>query len=214
MKDLTTELRLRQVLPTMFVLALVLVTVFGLVADTAVRRSAHLAAGILWLAFAFAGLLAVERAFASEKEDRTLPGLLAAPIQRQTVFAAKCLTSFALLLAVQVFAVPIAALLFEYSLSGPALPLLAVLVLGDAAVVILGTLASAMVVPARTRGSLLAALVLPLLIPAVLVGTACTAELASFGSTARAGHLLLVLLAFDAVFAAAAYLVFPYVIKP
>jgi len=197
----------------MFVLALVLVTVFGLVADPAVRRSAHLAAGVLWLAFAFAGLLAVERAFASEKEDRTLPGLLAAPVQRQTIFAAKCLTSFALLLAVQVFTVPIASLLFEYSLSGPVLPLLAVLILGDAALVILGTLASAMVAPTRARGPLLTALVLPLLIPAVLVGTACTAELTSFGWTPRAEHLLLVLAAFDTVFAAAAYLVFPYVIE-
>jgi len=197
----------------MAVLALVLVTVFGLMTDPQVRGSSELASGVMWLAFVFAGLLAVERAFASEKDSRTLPGLLVAPIPRQTVFTAKCLSSVTLLLVVQAFTVPIALALFEFSLSGPPLPLLAVLLLGDAALVILGTLTSAMVAPTRACGPLLAVLVLPLLIPVLLVTTACTGELAAIGWTDRAGHLLLLLVVFDAVFGAAAYLLFPYVIE-
>lgn len=212
-KDLLTELRLRQVLPTMFLLALVLMTVFGLTAESQIRESPKMAAAVLWLAFAFAGLLAVERAFASEKESRTMPALLAAPVSRQTLLAAKCLSSAALLLLVQVFMVPVAVLFFEYALAGPVWPLVAVLLLGDAALVILGTLVSAMVAPARVRGPLLSVLVLPLLVPVLIYATHCTAELAEHGWTDRAAGLLGTMAVADVVFAAAAYLLFPHAVE-
>jgi heme exporter protein B len=212
-KDLRTELRLRQVLPTMFLLALVLVTVFGLAADAESRRSSETTAALLWLAFAFAALLAAERAFASEKESRTMAALLAAPISRRTVFVAKCLSSAAMLLAVELCIAPLAAVFFEVSLSGPAWALIALLLLGDAALVVLGTLAGAMVAAARTRGSLLAVLVLPLLVPVLLITAVCAAELAARGWTERAAHLMLVLTLFDVVFALAAALLSPHVLE-
>ena len=213
MKDLVTELRLRQVLPTMFLLALVLVTVFGLAADAEARRSTETAAAVLWLAFAFAALLAVERAFASEKESHTLAALLAAPVSRQTIFVAKCISSAVMLLAVQLCVVPLAVLFFELSLTGPPWALAALLVLGDVALIVLGTLASAMVAPARARGPLLAVLVLPLLVPVLLFTASCAAELAARGWTDRAAKLMLILVLFDLVFTLAAVLLSPHVLE-
>ncbi|MBN2584772.1 MAG: heme exporter protein CcmB [Planctomycetes bacterium] len=212
-KDLLTELRLRQVLPTMFVLALVLTTVFGLAAQEEVRRSPQMAAAALWLAFVFAGLLAVERAFASEKESRTMPALLAAPTSRQTLLAAKCVSSAVMLLAVQAVMLPIAVGVFEFAVRGPLLPLVGVLLAGDAALVILGTLTSAMVAPARVRGPLLSVLVLALLVPLMIFAAQCTAELAGYGWTPRAGMLLAAMAAADVVFGAAAYLLFPFAVE-
>ena len=198
----------------MFVFAVVLVTVFGLAAQTQERISTETAAGILWLAFTFAGLLATDRAFLSERESRTMAALVAAPVSRPKIFLAKCLVSAALLLVVQVFTLPLAALFFEGVLHGPGLPLAAVVLLGDAALVIIGTLAGALVAPARTRGPLLTVLALPLLIPVLLFSTHCTAYLVASGWTGEAAKLLLILAAFDVIFGAAAYMLFPHVLEP
>jgi heme exporter protein B len=213
-KDLLTELRLRQVLPTMAALALVMVTVFGLVTEPALSHSPAMTAALLWLAFTFAALLAVERAFASEKESRAMAALLAAPLPRQTIFLAKCVSSLVLLLIVQIFTVPLAMIFFESTLGGPALALAAVLLLGDAALVIIGTLTSAMVVSARVRGPLLSVLALPLLIPVVVMAAGCAAELANSGWTDTAARLVMVLGLFDVVFLAAGWLLAPHVLEP
>lgn len=213
-KDLVTELRLRQTTPTMFVLALVLVTVFGLAAGDSVRQSTQVATAVLWLAFTFAGLLAVEHAFASERESRTWPALLAAPVGRQTVFLAKCASSATMLAAVQLFTLPVALLFFEYTLAGPVLGLLAVLLLGNVALVVLGTFAGAMLAASRARGSLLTVLVLPLLVPVLIFVTACTAELTARGWSARAEYLMAILATFDLVFSVATTLLAPLVMEP
>ncbi|NLX58935.1 MAG: hypothetical protein GXY74_07585 [Phycisphaerae bacterium] len=212
-KDLLTELRLRQVLPTMLVLALVLTTVFGLAAQDEVRRSPQTAASALWLAFVFAGLLAVERAFASERESRTMPALMAAPLSRQTLLAAKCVSSGAMLLAVQAVMLPIALGVFDFAVRGPVLPLAGVLLAGDAALVVLGTLTGAMVAPSRVRGPLLSVLVLALLVPMMIFAAQTTAELAAAGWTPRAASLLAAMAAADVVFAAAAYLLCPWAVE-
>ena len=213
-KDLTIELRLRQVLPTMVVFAVVLVTVFGLAAQSQDRLAVEVASGMLWLAFAFAGLLATERAFAAERESHTLAALTAAPIARSAIFLGKCLSSAALVLLVQLFVLPLAGFFFENQLAGcPVLPLAGLILLGDAALIIVGTLTGAMVAPSRIRGPLLTVLALPLLIPVLVFSTACTAELAVRGWTELAAQQMATLAVFDVVFGAAAYLLFPHVIE-
>jgi heme exporter protein B len=212
-KDLASELRLKEVLPTMAVLAVVLVAVFGLAAGRELRASPRLGAAVLHLALVLPALLAVERVFAGEKESRTLAALLAAPVSRRGLFVAKCLSASVLVLVAQALVVPAAALFFEIELAGRPWHLAGLLLLGDAALVVLGTLASAMVVSARARGSLLAVLVLPLLVPVLAATAAAAAEVAGGAWTGRATHLAAVLAAFDAVFILAALLLAPHVIE-
>ena len=65
-------------------------------ARTGQRRSTNAAAGILWVAVAFSGTLALGRAFERERQAETLRALLLAPVERggglprQAVGAARC----------------------------------------------------------------------------------------------------------------------------
>src|SRR5688572_14015450 len=78
-KDLLIESRTREiVLTTMFfALACVLVFAFGFVREG--RPVQDAASGILWIAIAFSGTLALGRAFERERQGETLRALLIAP---------------------------------------------------------------------------------------------------------------------------------------
>lgn len=211
-RDLRAESRRWQLLPPMVALSLVLVGVFALTASPEALRSPQTAAAVVALALTFAALLAGEQSFASERESHTLAALLAAPVDRRTLFLAKCAVTLLLVMVVELATLPVTALVFGSAFGGPAWALALVVLLTDVALATLATLAGAMLASARTRGPLLTVIVLPLLAPVLLSGVGCVAELAEAGWTERAGHLLALLAAFDLMLAPAAWLLSPEVI--
>jgi len=98
-KDLRVESRSRELLFTtvFFAISCVLVFSFGFV--RAGRAVEGAAAGILWIAIAFSGTLALGRAFERERYHDALRGLLLAPVARPAIYVGK-LTGLLLLLAV------------------------------------------------------------------------------------------------------------------
>ena len=90
-KDLLVEARTREILFTtvFFALACVLVFAFGFVKEG--RPVPDAAAGILWIAIAFSGTLALGRAFERERHGETLRALLIAPIDRPALYLGKLL---------------------------------------------------------------------------------------------------------------------------
>jgi heme exporter protein B len=85
-KDLLVEARSRELAYTtlFFAVACVLVFSFAFVAEGKAVEGA--AAGILWVALAFAGTLALGRAFERERQSETLRALLLAPAERAAVY--------------------------------------------------------------------------------------------------------------------------------
>jgi heme exporter protein CcmB len=81
-KDLLIEFRSREILFTtvFFAVACVLVFSFGFVHEGRAVEGA--AAGILWIAIAFSGTLALGRTFERERQSETLRALLMAPVDR------------------------------------------------------------------------------------------------------------------------------------
>ena len=66
-----------------------LVFAFGFVRE---GRPVHdAAAGILWIAIAFSGTLALGRAFERERQSETLRALLIAPVERPALYVGKLL---------------------------------------------------------------------------------------------------------------------------
>lgn len=200
-KDLVIELRSREIFYTtvFFAVSSVLVFSFGFVRDGEPVEGA--AAGILWIAIAFAGTLALGRTFERERQSDTLRALLIAPVDRPALYVAKLLGVLMLLLAVQVLVVPLIALLFQAPLFRAPLTLVALLVAGTVGFAAVGTLFAAMLVRARSRDVLLPILLYPITIPVIIAGVRGTAALLQADpDVAMARAWLSMLVFFDTIF--------------
>jgi len=200
-KDLTVEVRSREVLYTtaFFAVSCVLVFAFALVREG--RPLEDAAAGILWIAIAFAGTLALGRTFERERHAETLRALMLAPASRPAIYVGKLLGILALLAAVEVVLVPLVGLLFHAAfLSRPVL-MIALLVTGTGGFAAVGTLFAAMLVRARSRDVLLPVLLYPITIPVIIAGVRGTAALLQPVPDAEVARMWIALLAFfDVVF--------------
>ena len=205
-KDLRIELRTREIVTTTGFFA-VLVAIMASVAFyySDPQTTARVGPGAIWLAIAFASILALGRTWQREREDGALTGLLVSPIPRWAIFLGKALGVFVFVSAVEVIVVPVVALMFHVDLIA-VMPLLApVLVLGTIGVAGMGTLFGAMTVRTRARDLVLATVLFPLLSPVLVSGVAATREIFAAVASGGAAQLadiqdyLLLLSVFDIV---------------
>ena len=200
-KDLTIEVRSREIVYTtlFFAVSCVLVFAFSFVRDG--RALDDAAAGILWIAIAFAGTLALGRAFERERQSETLQALLLAPTDRPAIFTGKLLGLLILLGGVEIVLVPIVGLLFQAPILARPMLLASLLAAGTVGFVAVGTLFAAMLVRSKSRDVLLPVLLYPITIPVIIAGVRGTAAL--FQAEVDEPMALLwitMLVAFDAVF--------------
>ncbi len=201
-KDLTVEVRSREIAYTALFFAVSCVLVFSFAFVQEGRAMAGAAAGILWIAIAFAGALALGRTFERERQSETLRALLLAPADRPAIYVGKLAGIVALLFATEIVLVPLIAFLFQ----APALLerpfwLLAILATGTLGYCAVGTLFAAMLVRARSRDVLLPVLLYPVTIPVIIAGVRGTAALLDpEPDLAMLRFWVMLLTAFDAVF--------------
>jgi heme exporter protein B len=198
-KDLMLELRARDTLPAMllFVLSTLVVFHFVLPGD-----SSELAAtGLLWVAIVFTALLGLSRAFAAEREQGVIDGLVLAASDRSAIWFGKALAILFFLGLAEVVALPAFALFF-----GPVdWALILGVALADIGIAAVGTLLAAMATASRARELLLPLLFLPLAIPIVVGGVGA-------GVTDDPGRYLAFLGLYDALFAIICWASFEYVV--
>jgi heme exporter protein CcmB len=200
-KDLTVEVRSREIAYTtlFFAVSCVLVFAFALVQEG--RGPEDGAAGILWIAIMFAGNLALGRAFERERQSETLRALLLAPAARPAVYVGKLVGIVGLLFGVEVVLVPLVALLFQEPMFAHPWWLAAMLVMGTIGFAAVGTLFAAMLVRARSRDVLLPILLYPIIFPVIIAGVRGTAALLQPELETDVARFWLALLAtFDVVF--------------
>ena len=99
-KDLAAEMRSRELLSAMLVFALLVILIFNFALELERRTSANLTAGVLWVTFAFAGTLGLNRSMAVEKDRGCLDGLLLAPVDRSAIYFGKALGNLLFMLMV------------------------------------------------------------------------------------------------------------------
>ena len=203
-KDLAIESRSRELLNTTIFFAVSCVVVFSVsfVGEGGDGRAiGDAAAGILWIAIAFSGTLALGRTFERERYGDTLRALLLAPGTRAAVYIGKLVGIVALLLATQVILVPMVALLFQARLFDHVWMLSALLMLGTVGFASVGTLFAAMLTRARSRDVLLPILLYPVTIPVMIAGVRGTSALIAADPQLDMARLwLMLLLSFDVVF--------------
>src|SRR4051812_43337670 len=200
-KDLLIEARSKEILLTtlFFSVSCVLVFAFGFVREG--RAVEDAAAGILWIAIAFSGTLALGRAFERERQSETLRALMMAPVDRPALYVGKLVGILLLLGAVELVVVPLVALMFQAPMFAHAGLIAALLATGTVGFSAVGTLFGAMLVRARSRDVLLPILLYPITIPVIIAGVRGTAALlAATPDEATATMWIGILAAFDVVF--------------
>lgn len=210
-KDVLIELRSRQTLSAMLTFALMTTIIFSFAFELELQSMQGVLPGVLWVAFAFAGLLGLNRSFGVEQEGNCLEGLLLTPVDRTAIYVGKLIANVVIMLLSEALMLPLFAVLLQLPLLLPSL--WAVALLGTLGLAVLGTLLAAMVVSTRARDVLLPILLLPLTVPALIAATKSTAFILDARPLVELRPWLQLLIAFDIISIVVALLSFEYVIE-
>jgi heme exporter protein B len=212
-KDLSAELRSRELISAMLVFALLVILIFNfaLDLDPATRREPTITAGVLWVIFVFAGTLGLNRSMAVEKDRGCMDGLLLAPVDRSAIYFGKVLGNLLFMMMVEIIVLPIYSLLYNVNLFNPGL--LLVILLGSIGYVAVGTLLAAMAVQARTRDILLPILLFPVVLPVILAAVKASTGFLDGSEMDLIRPWLNLLIVYDIIFSAVAFMVFDYVVE-
>ena len=210
-KDLAAEWRSREILSSMLVFALLVIFVFNFALELDARTRSSVTAGVLWVTFTFAGTLGLNRSMASEKDRGCMDGLLLAPVDRSAIYFGKMLANLIFMLLVALIVLPVYSILYNQNLFLPGLFL--VIFLGSWGYVAVGTLLAAMAVQARTRDILLPILLFPVVIPVLVAAVKASSGFLQGSTLNEVNTWLNLLLVYDVIFTALAYMVYDFVVE-
>jgi heme exporter protein B len=210
-KDMISELRTREVTFSVLVFSLLVIVIFNFAFGVDRPTMEAVAPGVLWVAFAFAGVLALNRTFIPEKENGCLDGILSCPVSREDIFLGKMLSSLVFMLVVEAITLPVFAVLFNLPVLS--LQIIVVTVLSTIGFVAVGTLFSALAVNTRAREMVLPILFLPVAVPVIISAVKASEIALAGGGWGDISSWVLIIVAFDAVFVTVPYLVFNYVVE-
>ncbi len=211
-KDIATELRTKEMVSAMFVFSLLILFIFNFTFDLRAENIQAVAPGVLWVAISFAGMLGLSRSFVLERDRGVLDGLLLAPVDRSAIYFGKMIGNVLFIGLVELFILPVFMILFNQSVA--ALPWLAgVVILGTIGLAGVGTLFSAMAVHTRAREVMLPIMLFPVIIPMMLAAVRLTAAILDNTPFEEVSQWLALLVAFDAIFIAASFMLFEFVVE-
>ena len=217
-KDVRSELRTKEMVASMFVFSVLVLLIFNFTLSLDGAMTLELAPGILWVAFVFAGSLGLNRSFASERENRSILGLMLAPVDRSALYFGKLISNVIFMLVAEAFLLPLFMVFFNLNLltelepSAFALFLLVVAVgtLGYAAV---GTTLAAIASNTTMREVLLPILLFPVAVPVVIGAAESTRLIFQPHPFFGPGSWIRLLAAFAVVFVVVSWLTFEYVLE-
>ena len=210
-KDLVAELRSRELLTAMLVFALLVILVFNFAMELDIQARQTVTSGVLWVTFAFAGTLGLNRSMAVERDRGCLDGLLLAPVDRSALYFGKAAGNLVFMLVVEAIVLPTYSLLYNVNLFRPGL--VVVVVLGSVGYSAVGTLLSSMAVQARTRDVLLPILLFPVVLPVLVAAVKASNAFLQGLEMVDIWPWLNLLIVYDVVFVAVAFMVFDFVVE-
>lgn len=210
-KDIRIEMRTKEALSAAFVFSVLVLVIFNFALDLNSAEARRLGAGFFWVAFAFAGVLSLNRSFALEKESGCMRALMLAPVDRGGIYAGKFLANVIFMMATQLLVLPLFAIFFDVAVLDRLGLLLAVFALGAIGFSSVGTVFSAVAANTRMREILLPVLLLPVSIPALIAAVEATSY--ALGGGENADFWFKLLIVYDVVFVTTSFLVFEYVLE-
>ena len=211
-KDIRAELRRRTALLSALVFAALVLVVFNFARDPTALAVIDLAPSVLWVTFALAAMVAMNRAFTVERENSAFDGLLLAPVPREALFLGKLLANLAFVGTVELVTLPLFVLFFNVSLWSRLPGLAAVTTLATIGFVAVGTIFSAMAVRTRFAELMLPVLLLPFMVPPLIGAVQVTSRLLADRPLSEMWGWLRLLALYDVVFVTLCTLAFSAVV--
>jgi heme exporter protein B len=184
---------------------------FSLSQEVGERMIPQGAAAIFWLASAFCQVLVFNTLYGLEETNGARQGLALLPCPVQAVWIGKALAGLALLLLAQTLFVPATVVFLGQDMSGAWWWALAMLLLADLGMALLGSLLGALAQGQAARESILSIVLFPLLAPLLLAGIRVGTGLFAGRAAENVTQWLGLAAAFDAFFMAAGLALFAYI---
>lgn len=212
-KDLLQEFRSREVVTSMLFFAILVVVIFNFVFDPGTEVIRASAAGILWVAFLFAGTLGLTRSITRELDRGTLQGIMLCPVDRSAIFVAKALGNAIFIFLVELITLPIFIILFNYAISASLIKVITIFFWGTLGFAAVGTLFATISAQTKAREIMLPVLLFPVIIPIVIAAVKSTDAALVNASWANLWPWLRLLIGFDVVFGIICYLMYEFVLE-
>ena len=209
-KDLRLEWRSKDAINAMLFFALLVVVIFSFSFDPTAEESRRIAGGLVWVAYLFAAVVALNQTWARELRNQVLDAYRVAPAPATSLFLAKVLGNFIFVFVLEALMTPLFIAFYNLRAMGPAYQLIFVSILGTWALVVNGTFFAAMSLRTRSREIMLPLLLFPISIPALLAMVEATTSILTGEFSARFWIVLLV--AYDVVFTTVSLLLFELVL--
>src|ERR1039458_3979606 len=209
-KDIRLEWRSKDALNSMLFFSLLVVVIFVFSFDPLAEESRHIVGGLVWVAFLFAAVVALNQTWAREIRNQVLDAYRVSPAPANALFIAKTLGNFIFVSVLEALMTPLFIMFYRLRALGPAWPLLLVAVLGTWALVVNGTFFAAMSLRTRSREIMLPLLLFPISIPALLAMVQATTSILN-GEGAR--FWIVLLATYDLVFTTVCLLLFETVLN-
>src|ERR1700720_1113194 len=166
-KDIRLEWRSKDAINSMLFFSLLVVVIFSFSFDPNAEESRQIAGGLVWVAFLFAAVVALNQTWARELRNQVLDAYRVSPAPANSLFLAKALGNFIFVSVLEALMAPLFVIFYNLRVVGPAWQLIPVAALGTWALVVNGTFFAAMSLRTRSREIMLPLLLFPISIPAV-----------------------------------------------
>ncbi len=210
-KDLSAEFRSFELISAMLVFSLLVIIIFNFALELDVKVRQSVTSGVLWTTFAFAGTLGLNRSMSVEKDRGCMDGLLLAPVDRSVIYFGKAISNLIFMLVVEAVVLPVYSLLYNINLFR--FDLIGVILLGSIGYAAVGTLLSTMSAQTRTREVLLPILLFPVVMPVLLASVKASNGLLTGAEFSEVLTPLNLLIVYDVIFIAIAFMVFDHVVE-
>jgi heme exporter protein B len=204
-KDIRMEFRGKEALNAAIAFALVILILFSFVIDPTSEELKEFSGGLLWLLFAFSGVLLLNRSFSREQANDTLDVLLGLRVRPAALLLGKALANLVFILLVEVVCLPVFGVLYNIDVFRQPLWLAGTMLFASWAIAVTGTVFAAMTVNLRLRELMLPVIVYPMIVPALAAAIRLT-TLALQDQVPSGGDLIWarLLLGYDIIFTALA----------
>ncbi len=210
-KDFKTEWRGKEQISSMLVFALLVIIIFNFSLELDLPARESVISGVLWVTFAFAGTIGINRSLSSETDQGGLQALLLAPVDRSYIYLGKLVGNFSFMLVTELIVIPVYSFLYQVNLFKFSFFL--VVVLGSLGYTAVGTLLAVMTVQTRTRDILLPILLFPLTLPMLIPAVKASQILLDGSSIIEANLWVNLLLVYNLIFLTLAVVLFEYVVE-
>jgi heme exporter protein B len=207
-KDLLLERRGKANLNALVFLAGLILVVISFALGPSQSRLQAAASGVLWVAFAFAGIIAFARAYQTESDNRCFEGMLLAGADPKAIYLGKLVSAIVVMFAVEVVVVVSMGVLYNLHIWEGLPVLLSVTLLGTIGFAAVGVLYGRLTMTLKAREVLLPILVLPVVLPVVLASVRASGIVISHSPLSGLSIWIELLVVFDVVFLAAGLLTF------